>query len=112
MGAVIVKSAGTGIHCGGQHEARGKGERHGGARDTDGAILERLSLLQPNPATFRIANLQILYPLTKTSTPKSLSSERLSSLGRNGISANAEKRSASSPMVTEGLATGDISANP
>src|ERR1700704_4407171 len=42
-GAVVVKSAGTGIHRGGEHEARGKGQRHGGPRDADSTVLKRLA---------------------------------------------------------------------
>ena len=36
-------AAGAGVHGGGEHKARGKTERHGGARDGDGVILERLA---------------------------------------------------------------------
>ena len=41
-GAVIVESARAGIHGGGQHKARGKRERHGGAGNRDRAILKWL----------------------------------------------------------------------
>ena len=40
---VVEVAAGAGIHGRGQHEARGKAERHGGARDGDGVIFERLA---------------------------------------------------------------------
>ena len=42
-GAVVVETAGAGIHGGGEHEAGGEGERHGGAGDADCAVFERLA---------------------------------------------------------------------
>ena len=42
-GAVIEVAAGARIHGGGEHEAGGKAERHGGAGDGDGVILKRLA---------------------------------------------------------------------
>jgi hypothetical protein len=42
-GFVVEVAAGAGIHGGGKHEARWKTERHGGARDGDGVIFERLA---------------------------------------------------------------------
>ena len=41
--AVVEVSARTRIHGGGQHEARGKSERHGGAGDAYRAIFQRLA---------------------------------------------------------------------
>jgi hypothetical protein len=41
--AVVVEAAGAGIHGGGQHEARGEGERHGRAGDADRAVFEGLA---------------------------------------------------------------------
>ena len=41
--AVVVKSAGTGVHGGGQHEARGEGQRHGSPRDANSTVFERLA---------------------------------------------------------------------
>lgn len=40
---VVEVAAGAGIHCGGQHEARGKTQRHGGACDGDGVIFKWLA---------------------------------------------------------------------
>ena len=40
---VVEVAAGAWIHGGGQHEARRKGERHGGAGDGDGVVFERLA---------------------------------------------------------------------
>src|SRR6202034_1123617 len=42
-GAVIVKAAGTGIHRGGEHEARGESQRHGSASDTYRAVFQGLA---------------------------------------------------------------------
>ena len=41
--AVVEESAGAGIHRRRQHEARGKRQRHGGARDGDSAVFQRLA---------------------------------------------------------------------
>ena len=41
--AVVEEAARAGIHGRGQHEARGKSQRHGGAGDADRAILQRLA---------------------------------------------------------------------
>ena len=40
---VVEVAAGAGVHGGGEHEARGKAERHGGAGDGDGVVFERLA---------------------------------------------------------------------
>jgi len=37
------EAAGAGVHGGGQHEARGERQRHGGAGDADGAVFEGLA---------------------------------------------------------------------
>ena len=42
-GFVVEEAAGAGVHGRGQHEARGKGERHGGARDGDGVVFKGLT---------------------------------------------------------------------
>src|SRR5208283_3880278 len=42
-GAVVVKAAGTRSHGGGEHETRGKRQRHGGSCNADGAVFERLA---------------------------------------------------------------------
>ena len=41
--AVVEVPARAGIHSSREHEARGESQRHGGARDTYSAILERLA---------------------------------------------------------------------
>ena len=40
---VVEVAAGAGVHGGGEHEAGGEGERHGGAGDGDVAVFERLA---------------------------------------------------------------------
>ena len=40
---VVEVAAGAGVHGGGEHEARGEAERHGGACDGDGVVFERLA---------------------------------------------------------------------
>lgn len=40
---VVEISTGAGIHGGGQHEARGEGERHGSACDGHGVVFKRLA---------------------------------------------------------------------
>ena len=42
-GLVAEVAAGAGVHGGDEHEARGEADRHGGARDGDGAVLEGLA---------------------------------------------------------------------
>uniref|UniRef100_E6PYE2 Uncharacterized protein n=1 Tax=mine drainage metagenome TaxID=410659 RepID=E6PYE2_9ZZZZ len=42
-GLVVEVSAGAWVHGGGEHKARGKGERHAGAGDGDGVFLEGLA---------------------------------------------------------------------
>ena len=42
-GLVVEVAAGAGVHGGGEHEAGGEAERHGGAGDGDDAVLEGLA---------------------------------------------------------------------
>src|ERR1039457_5644515 len=103
--AVVVKSARTRIHSRSQHKPRRESQRHGGPSDADRTVFERLPLSQPIPVLFRIVNVQISYPFTKISTPRPLSSKRLSFLCRKGSSTNAEKRSARPAADTDRKST-------
>ena len=42
-GGIAKVAAGAGIHCGGEHEARGKCDGRGGTGDSDRAVFERLA---------------------------------------------------------------------
>ena len=74
-------------------------------------VFERLSVLQSSPTRFRIATVRISHPLRKTLAPEPLTSERLSSLCKKGISTNAENRSARSAADTD-AATVDVAKMP